>query len=397
MGDGSQSPDGDLDRTDKLPILAGTMVADDVADDAVPLEYTATYPVIDPSHPLVKPNVGRPSVADRSADVDALARAAEKARQGESVATARCHALTAELRELRGRLDAETSRLRETLAARDATIVQVLRSLAERDAQLSALQREHAQIVPALEERSKSGTQLDADWKSERARAEALAAELKTAQQSLAALRSQLKQTEADLNATRHELGVVQTQAETHLELLRTREWRQGFDQNLFRELDAEVGTAQRSRNEVQAERDGLKQRIAELTAQLTAREEAIAALKAATATEQAARARQERDLQNLDGSRAHRANHAVGDREIASAGRAAAHEGASHGLGKIALGTGGAEQSTAERCRDHRGGNDRTHGAFARGAPAAPVHRRASQTLDRGVSRQIAESRRAR
>ncbi len=37
----SQSPDIDLDKTDRLPILDGTLFDQDVEDDAVPLDHTA--------------------------------------------------------------------------------------------------------------------------------------------------------------------------------------------------------------------------------------------------------------------------------------------------------------------------------------------------------------------
>ena len=40
----SQYPDEDLDRTDQLPILQGTLPGDDIEDDAVPMDHTAVLP-----------------------------------------------------------------------------------------------------------------------------------------------------------------------------------------------------------------------------------------------------------------------------------------------------------------------------------------------------------------
>ncbi len=44
--DNSQSQEVDLDRTDRLPILDGTQFDDDVADDAVRMDYSASMPSI---------------------------------------------------------------------------------------------------------------------------------------------------------------------------------------------------------------------------------------------------------------------------------------------------------------------------------------------------------------
>ena len=40
----SQYPDEDLDRTDQLPILQGTLPEDDIEDDAVRMDHTAVLP-----------------------------------------------------------------------------------------------------------------------------------------------------------------------------------------------------------------------------------------------------------------------------------------------------------------------------------------------------------------
>jgi chromosome segregation ATPase len=280
----SQPQDVDLDRTDRLPILEGISVDADVEDDAVRMDYA-------PAVPSVKSEFTKAAgvaesvrsveerMARRNAEYEALVRSCETARDAEAAASARAQVLAADLAALRVMLESERTRsseiektlaeknvaaqamrtraetslreaeryqseartLRDSLAARDATIVQVLHSLGERDAQLNALQREHAHVVPALEERSKVGTLLEADLRAARARYEATAADLKNSQQTVAAVTARLKAGEEEMNSMRRELDAIKTQAASYLELLRTREWRRGFDQNLFLELDANL------------------------------------------------------------------------------------------------------------------------------------------------------------
>jgi formylglycine-generating enzyme len=103
----------------------------------------------------------------------------------------------------------ELRMVRDSLAARDKTIAQVRHSLVERDAQITALQQGQAKIVAALETRAKA--------------------------------------TEAELQATQGRLkavGAVQAQSNSYLEVLQTREYRRGFDQNRFREIDAQADVA---------------------------------------------------------------------------------------------------------------------------------------------------------
>lgn len=107
------------------------------------------------------------------------------------------------------RYRAELRMVRDSLAARDKTIAQVRHSLVERDAQITALQQEHAKIVAALETRAK-----------------ATEAELRVAQTRLKTV------------------GAVQAQSNSYLEVLQTREYRRGFDQNRFREIDAQADVA---------------------------------------------------------------------------------------------------------------------------------------------------------
>jgi chromosome segregation ATPase len=344
--DKGQPQDVDLDRTDRLPILDGTLFDEDVEDDAVRLDYSPLVPSVRSEFPRSSA-VDLPSLAEsvrsveeriarQHAEYEALKQSYEKARDAEAVASSRSHALAADLAEVleserarsreivktlaeknaaaeaarlrieqilrdAERYQGESHTLRDTLAARDATIVQVLHSLGERDAQLNALQREHAKVVPALEERSKAATKLEADLRAARARSESTAVDLKNTQQSVAALTAQLKVGAEDLDSTRRELRVTTTQATSHLEQLQTREWRRGFDQNLFRELDAKIDAVQEDRGSMQSERDQLRRRVAEIEAKLVTREEAIAKLKAAAMDDEALRVKHELKLHQVE------------------------------------------------------------------------------------------------
>ena len=135
---------------------------------------------------------------------------------------------------------------------------------------MTALQAEHAKIVPVLEATSKSTSQLDAELQTARAQAKALASELQTSRETAAALEAQIKRSESELNGVRSELGAANIQASSYLDMLRTREWRRGFDQNLFREMDAQVGAAHAGHGALQSERDRLRGQVAALQAQLT-------------------------------------------------------------------------------------------------------------------------------
>jgi chromosome segregation ATPase len=347
-----QSQEIDLERTDRLPVLDGAKFSAEDGDDAVPMDFSASMPSIKNDFPRPS-GVDLPSLAEsvrsveeriarQNSEYESLSRSYEKARDAEAAAAARAQALTAELAALHGTLEAEQNRskdtdkalaekiaaaeatrarieaalrdaeryqsesntLRETLAARDSTIVQVLHSLGERDAQLVALQRDHAQVVPALEERSKLSMQLEADLKAARARSDAMAADLKGTLASVAALTAQLKAGERELEVTQRELGMMKSQAATYLEQLRTREWRRGFDQNLFRELDAEIGVVQGGRDVLQAERDELRQRVADAELKLAARDKSIAKLKSAAAADEAQHVKRDREFQDLEKAR---------------------------------------------------------------------------------------------
>jgi predicted nucleic acid-binding Zn-ribbon protein len=66
-------------------------------------------------------------------------------------------------------------------------------------------------------------------------------------------------------------LAIAKTQAASYLELLRTREWRRGFDQNMFREMDAQVGAANAGHGALESERSRLQARVVELQAKMAA------------------------------------------------------------------------------------------------------------------------------
>src|SRR3984957_185799 len=214
--DKGQPKDIDLDSTDRLPILEGISIDDDVEDDSVRLEFSATMPgtsIVATPPPDYRPSaLDLPSLADsvrsveeriarQNADYEALNRLFEKARDAQLAAGTRADTLASELaaaqavlaveqhrvREMervlaesrastdatRGRVEealrdseraqTEARTLRDSLGMRDATIAQVMHSLGERDAQLHALQREHAQVVPELEARSRAGVQLESE------------------------------------------------------------------------------------------------------------------------------------------------------------------------------------------------------------------------------------------
>src|ERR1700691_1048874 len=231
-----QSQEMDLDKTDRLPILAGVLFDEDVEDDAVRMDRavpTASLLSGNPQNDFVRPSsIDLPSLAEsvrsveeriarQNAEYEALTRSYERAHDAETSALARAGMLERDLAGARAALEAEQLRsreferssmekgaaldaarargeeatreserplaeariLRDSLAARDATIVQVLHSLSERDAQLSALQSEHARVLPALEARAKSSTQLEDELNAVRAQLKTVSAELKSRQQ----------------------------------------------------------------------------------------------------------------------------------------------------------------------------------------------------------------------
>jgi formylglycine-generating enzyme len=169
------------------------------------------------------------------------------------------------------RHQSDAQALRDTLSAREATIAQLRRSLGERDAQLAALQQEHARIVPLLKERADAGAQLEADLPAARMRTQAISVDLKESKEAAGRLAAQLARSESELTAERSKLGAMTTQLNSHVELLRSGEWRRGFDQDMCRESDARAQAAEMGRVTLQAERDDLQGQVRRLQSQLDA------------------------------------------------------------------------------------------------------------------------------
>jgi len=293
--DNSQSKEMDLDRTDKLPILEGVHWEHDVEDDAVRLDYTTVLP----ASPVIASQLAESvrsveeRIARQGAEYDALSRLYEKARDELERAGAEKNASTEAarirideaLRESE-RHQGEARILRDSLAARDATIVQVLHSLGERDAQLTALQREHAQTVPVLEARSQASAQLTLELEAARTHNKEIALELESAQQTMALQGAQIKRGESELNTARQELRTVKMEAGSYLEVLRTREWRRGFDANLFRDWDTKRDAAQADQGALLAQCDQLKQAAASLGEKISEQDAAIAKLEGTVAAD---------------------------------------------------------------------------------------------------------------
>jgi chromosome segregation ATPase len=355
-----QPQEVDLDSTDKLPILEGVLFDPDVADDAVQMDRAAAVPAVSlaaagaPSEFIRPPSINLPSLAEsmrsveerierQSADYEALSRTYERTRDAAAAAAVRAMAMERDLAAARSALESEQIRgrdlakslaengasitaaharaeaalreserqqtearsLRDSLAARDATIVQVLHSLGERDAQLSALQAEHARALPALEARAKNSTQLEQELLSVRGQLNAALADLKSSQDQVRTLSAQLKRGESEITAVRADLAVSKTQAHTYLELLRTRDWRSGFEQNLFRDMDARVGVAHAAAKALTAERDRIQGQVTALEAAVGAQKATIDQLQAAAAVQVSTAAQQAKDVAQAEQHRA--------------------------------------------------------------------------------------------
>jgi chromosome segregation ATPase len=355
-----QPQEVDLDATDKLPILEGVLFDDDVADDAVPMDRAAAVPGVSlaaagaPSEFVRPPSIDLPSLAEsmrsveerierQSAAYEALSRNYERARDAEAAAAARATALERDLASARRALESEQIRgrdlaknlaengasitaartrveaafleserqqtearaLRDSLAARDATVVQVLHSLGERDAQLSALQAEHARVLPALEARAKNSTQLEQELLAVRGQLNAALADLKSSRDQVRTSSAQLKRGESEISAVRADLAVSKAQARSYLEVLQTRDWRSGFEQNLFRDMDARVGAAHAAAKALTAERDRIQGQVAALEAAVGAQKSTIDRLQAAAAVQVNAAAQLAKDVAQAEQHRA--------------------------------------------------------------------------------------------
>ena len=179
---------------------------------------------------------------------------------------ARAVGLAADLKAESERYQAELRILRDSLAARDASVDRLRLSLGERDAQLAELQREHAKMVPALEARVKT---LEGELRAAQARIGTITSELKESQQAVAMLHLQREHGESHLMAARSKLDAAQAKSNSYLELLRTREWRWGYDQNRFREADERDAAADAGSAGLNAECDRLRAEVASLRAKL--------------------------------------------------------------------------------------------------------------------------------
>jgi chromosome segregation ATPase len=315
-----QPQETDLDKTDRLPILEGVPFDEDVADDAVRMERSAPGPALlsgGAQSDFVRPSpVDLPSlteslrtveerIARQNAEYEALTRSYERARDAESAAIERAGTLAEAAARESERHETEARSLRDSLAAREATIVQVLHSLGERDAQLSALQSEHAKVLPALEARAKSGTQLEDELAAVRAQLGSVLAQLKSSQYQTDALGAQAKRHESDINAARADLASTKTQARSYFELLRTRDWRSHFHQNLFLDMDGRIGAADAARAALQAERDRIAARLAAHEATIAAHSATIDQLRSAATAQTGSVAEQAQRLEEAERQRA--------------------------------------------------------------------------------------------
>ena len=90
-----------------------------------------------------------------------------------------------------------------------------------------------------------------------------------------------------------------------YLETLRTREWRGGFNQNLFREWDQKEDAARSGQGALQAECDQLKVTIATLNSKVLEHDERAAKLQATAAADAATIAKRTQELQDSHRARA--------------------------------------------------------------------------------------------
>ena len=203
------------------------------------------------------------------------------------------------------RHQSESRLLKDSLAARDATIVQVLHSLGERDAQLTSLQQDHAKIQQSFDARSKSSAQLETDLNATKLAVQELSVQLTVSRESIAALSAKLKSSDAEVNLIRSELGAARTESASHLELLRTREYRRGFDESQFLDLDARVGVADFKHDALKAECDRLLAEAANRDLQIAAQNAAVEKLQSNVSLQTATIARQAHDLKQIESARA--------------------------------------------------------------------------------------------
>jgi pSer/pThr/pTyr-binding forkhead associated (FHA) protein len=305
----------DPDRTDTLPVLDVAL-----AKSAFERPARLDLPRLDETVRSVEERIER-----QSAEYAALAHSFERVQESEAAAVARANALAAEVVALRDALEAERQRdwdteralfekntalelarvrleeaqreaqrlgeeargFKDSLATRDATIVQVLNSLGERDAQLTALQREHANLVPDLEARARAGSQFETELQAARSREAVLQQELQTRNATIAALSARIARGESELGTAMRDVRGFKAKATAYLENLRSREWRRGFIQSRWQDEGTAPQALQTALVALEAQRDELKRKVAELS--VARAPAAQAAAKATRATPAAA------------------------------------------------------------------------------------------------------------
>ena len=228
----------------------------------------------------------REAVAARDAAVSQLQVEMRTLRESHAASqqdlTGKITQLAAELAASRSALAAEQARARDAmkaLAENSAThdsarsrADKALRELEHFQIELrslrathSALQQEHAKAVPALESRGRDNATLTADLQAARTQLESTQRVLATSQGLAESLRTQLERSEASSTAARRELDAAKAQAKSQLELLQTREWRDGSGHNMLRDLDAQVAAGRAERVALIDQRDQLRARLAVL------------------------------------------------------------------------------------------------------------------------------------
>ena len=84
---------------------------------------------------------------------------------------------------------------------------------------------------------------MEAEVASVRRQLDAMTAELKVGKQAIAELTAQCKRSDSEVGRRYAPISRLQSPKPTsYLELLRSRDWRRGFDLNLLRDLDARAG-----------------------------------------------------------------------------------------------------------------------------------------------------------
>ena len=274
-------------------------------------------------------------IAQQHADYETLSRNYERALEAEKQAVARAGLIEQDIAALRSALELEQGRvqqyekalrerhgalenartrmeqalldmerhqseaktLRDSLASRESTIAEVLHSLGERDTQLSSLQQQHVKLQQAIDTEHQVRENLEEQIRASKARIEDLSRQLSGSSDAGAALSVKLQRTEAAVDSLRSELGAARAQSETHLEALRSREFKRGFDENLFRELGEKLDAAHAGHAVLDAERRRLRASNATLDKQLAEHAAELAQLRAANGAHATKLEKQAQDL----------------------------------------------------------------------------------------------------